>query len=355
MKEAILQILSTYTPLKNRNLSTYISGQAISLIGTWMQMTAQSWLAWELTHSAAALGVLGMMGHGPFLFVGPYVGVIADRYDRRKILIYTQFVAMCLAFTLFGLVFFHLVRFWHVLVLAGILGTVTALDSTAQQAFLGDLTGVEQVRKAVVINNNIFQLSRMFGPMLAGFAIQGLGMASAFVFNGLSFIPVLISLWIVRAEPHRKEIPAHSGHAMKQIFSLIRNQPLIQFLFFSTFMMTFFGISTFQIMPAFVSRALDGDSKMLGFLLGVSGAGALVGSALVIPLTHQAKKIGRILFYGSLVSGVGLALVGMSTVVWQAMVTMFICSVGFPVVLTNIAGLIQTLVPTEMRARMVGV
>jgi MFS family permease len=134
--------METFAPLRNRNLRIYLSGQAVSLIGTWMQITAQSWVVWRLSHSEAALGTVGMIATLPLLLLGPIAGVWADRYDRRRILVVTQTIAMVLAFILSGLVLSGLVQLWHVYVLAGLLGCVSAFDMPSQQAFIGDMAGM---------------------------------------------------------------------------------------------------------------------------------------------------------------------------------------------------------------------
>ena len=177
MPKIAFRFLDSFLPLRNWNLSVYLSGQAISLIGTWMQVTAQAWVVWSLTHSTAALGVVAMLGTLPILLLGPWTGVWADTLDRRRLLIVSQTSAMVLAITLALLVQTGVIQVWHVYVLATLLGIVTALDMPTQQAFIGDLSGMEQLRQAVVINNMLFQVSRMIGPALAGLVVARLGAA----------------------------------------------------------------------------------------------------------------------------------------------------------------------------------
>src|SRR5215475_6838775 len=160
--------VASFMPLRQRNIAIYLSGQAISLVGTWLQVTAQGWLVWELSGSAAALGIVAALATLPLLVFVPFTGPIADRYDRRKLLIGTQVVAMLLAFMLAFLVQTHLVHLLHVYLLALTLGIVTALDFPSQQAFIGDLSGMEWVRQAVNLNAIILQVSRILGPAIAG-------------------------------------------------------------------------------------------------------------------------------------------------------------------------------------------
>src|SRR2546427_967893 len=190
------RFVASFLPLRNRNLRVYLGGQAISLIGTWMQVTAQAWVVWSLSHSTAALGVVAMLGTLPILLLGPWTGVWADTLDRRRLLIVSQTSAMVLAITLALLVQTGVIQVWHVYVLATLLGIVTALDMPTQQAFIGDLSGMEQLRQAVVINNMLFQVSRMIGPALAGVVVARLGAAGAILPDRARFLPVLAPLVI---------------------------------------------------------------------------------------------------------------------------------------------------------------
>src|SRR5262245_25778126 len=170
-----MSIVSTlresFSPLKIRNFRIYLGGQAISLVGTFLQMTAQSWVIWELSHSATALGVAAMLGSLPTLVLGPWAGVWADRLDRRRLLIASQAGAMLLAFSLALLTQTGLVQLWHVYLLSALLGIITAFDVPAQQTFLGDLSGMGEIRKAINLNITMLQISRILGPALAGIII----------------------------------------------------------------------------------------------------------------------------------------------------------------------------------------
>src|SRR5437667_3158404 len=167
------------SPLRIRSVRIYLSGQVISLIGIWMQQTAQSWVVWQLSHSGTALGIAAMLAFLPTFFLGPWMGVVADRWDRRKVLIATQFSAMILAFVFAILVQTGVIALWHVFVLATLLGIVSALDFPSTQAFIGDIAGMSRVREAIILNTSIFQVSRMIAPALAGGGIGALGDASA--------------------------------------------------------------------------------------------------------------------------------------------------------------------------------
>lgn len=342
-----------FSPLKIRNFRIYLSGQAVSLVGTWLQMTAQSWVVWELSHSATALGITAMLGSLPILLMGPWAGVWADRLDRRKLLIASQTGAMILAFTLAFLTQTGLVQLWQVYVLAALLGIITAIDIPAQQTFLGDLSGMAQVRKAVNLNITMLQISRILGPALAGVIIASLGSATAFWLNGLSFIAVIISLSLVTSNQVRKPSTGHFLTEFKEGVSYVITQPRLQDLIILTILVAFFAFPVIMsLLPAVVGQVLQGDAATLSWLMMSSGAGALLGTTFLAPLTQATRRTGAVL--GGIVGWIGFWLVLFSSVAWLPllMVSLFFVSVGIPAVLTTTMGLMQVLAPPQMRARL---
>src|SRR5215510_241822 len=285
-------LITSFMPLRQRNLAIYLSGQAISLVGTWLQVTAQGWLVWDLSGSAAALGIAAALATLPLLVFVPFTGPIADRYDRRRLLIGTQVTAMLLAFMLAFLVQTHLVRLWHVYLLALLLGIVTALDFPAQQAFLGDLSGMERVRQSVNLNAILLQVSRILGPALASAIITTLGIASAFWLNGLSFATVIVSLVAVRANQSRRP---NSGSPLRDLLDslrFVRTQPRLLDILGLVMLSAFFGLGVINIMPAFASVVLRGGAQELSWLLAVSGGGALISVLIVVPLLNTVRRAG---------------------------------------------------------------
>ncbi|MBI1881719.1 MAG: MFS transporter [Chloroflexi bacterium] len=343
----------SFSPLKIRNFRIYLGGQAISLVGTWLQMTAQSWVVWELSHSATALGVTMMLGTLPVLLLGSVAGVWADRLDRRKLLIATQAGAMILAFILALLAQTGLVQLWHVYLLAALLGIITAIDIPTQQTFLGDLSGMAEVRKAINLNITMLQVSRILGPALAGLIIATMGAAMAFWLNGLSFVAVIISLWLVTSNQVRKP---HSGNFLaefKEGVSYVATQPRLQDLILLAILVTFFAFPVIMsLLPAVVGKVLHGNAATLSWLMMSSGAGALVGTMFLAPLTQASRRIGAVL--GGIVGWTGVWLLIFSEVDWLplSMASLFFVSIGIPAVLTTTMGLLQVLAPAEMRARL---
>lgn len=350
-------LVQTYTrsfdPLKNRNLRIYLGGQAVSLLGTWMQATAQSWVVWELTQSESSLGIVVMLNSLPLFLLAPWAGGIADRLNRRMILLVTQTIAMLLAFALALLVQTHLVQVWHIYTFSFILGVVAALDFPAQQAFIGDLSGMRQVRQAVTLNIMGLQVARVIGPAMAGFLLKAVGSAAAFWLNGISFMFVLFSIFMVKS--HQQEInPRGSGRGQfRETLDYIRTQPrMIDLLVFAA-LATFFGFSIFNLLPAVADHVLHGDSQTFGLLAGASGAGALVSTLFLLPLSQSAKRIGSIVGGAAIWMGVFYFLLSRSTWITLSMAAIFFVSLGMPLVLTTGLGVMQFLAPGNMRARII--
>ena len=351
MKKAFNTLIEGYSPLKLKDFRIYISGQTISMLGTWMQATAQSWVVWQISHSELQLGISAMLGFIPFIFFGPFSGVWADRLNRRRLLIWTQVSAMILAIAFAVLVQTSLIQIWHIYILSFLLGVVNTLDFPAQQAFIGDLSGMENVRKAVVINGAIVQVSRMAGPALAGWIIGALGVAPAFWINGISFIAVIASLLAIKSD---QAIHPHKGKPLSDFMAglrFIKNTPIILDLMILTLILTFFAFSVMQIMPAIATDVLHGKAELLGFLMGASGAGALVGSALIVPMTHKIKKLGLLSTASVLWSGFWYILFAISRNSYISMACMFLSALLIPIMFAVTNGLIQVTAPSHMRAR----
>lgn len=343
---------ASFSPLKIRNFRIYLGGQAVSLIGTWLQVTAQGWVVWQISQSERALGVVGMLATLPILLLGPWAGVVADRLDRRKLLIITQTAAMLLAFTLAFLIQTDLVQLWHVYLIALCLGVATALDFPAQQAFLGDLSGMSEIRKAVNMNAMVVQVSRMLGPALSGLVVERLGAALAFWLNGLSFLTVIVSLFIVRATQVRKPTSGSAGRELGDSIRFVRGHARLQDLILFVVFVTFLALPVLNIMPAFASDVLRGGADTLGLVLAASGAGALVGTLFIAPMAQAHPRAGVII--GVSLVWMGLWFLAFSRTTWLpfSMLTMFLGSMGAPMIIATALGLIQLIAPIDMRARL---
>ncbi len=344
---------SSFSPLKIRNFRLYLGGQAISLVGTWMQAAAMGWLVWQLSGSNTALGIVVALNTLPFLLLGPLAGVWADRLDRRRLIIASQSIAMALAFSLALLTQTGLVQLWHIYVLSAVLGIVNAFDMPAQQAFVGDLSGLAEVRKAVTVNAIILQMSRMVGPALAGVLIGDFGASVAFWLNGASFLFVIGSLLVIRSNQQRASSQHSTGGDFGAALGFLRSQPRIQDLISFAALLAFFGLSVFNVLPSMVTDVLHGKSELYGLLMGMSGAGALFGALVVVPLAQSLRKTGLVVAGAIVWSSLWWVLFSLSTVVPLSMLAIFLISLAAPVVLTTALGVMQLLAPPTMRARLV--
>ncbi len=360
MLSTALSVLKTYrnsfSPLRLPNFRLYLGGQAISLIGTWLQSAAQQWVVLQLTNSEAALGIAVALSTLPILLIGLWAGVWAERWDRRKLLIGTQTAAMILAFIFAALMITGVIQVWHVYVLSFALGIVSALDFPAQQAFLGDLSGMSEVRKAVNLNAMIIQISRMLGPAFAGIIIARLGVSTAFWLNGLSFLAVIVTLVLVRSQQVTSPPSGKSMlHEFSQGLKFIKNQPRIQDLLLCVVLVTFLGFSVLTIASAFAVKILHGNSETYGLLLSASGAGALIGVLFVVPIAQAAHRTGLIMIATIAWMGTWFIILASTNVSAVANLSIFMFSIGAPTVITMALGLIQLLAPPNMRARLVTV
>jgi len=345
--------IAGFSPLKIRNFRVYLSGQVVSLVGTWLQVTAQGWVVWELSHSEAALGIVNMLATLPLLLLGPWAGVLADRTDRRRLLIFTQTGAMLLAFVLALLTGLQVIQLWHVYGLALCLGVMTALDLPAQQAFLGDLSGMAEVRKAVNLNAMALQVSRIIGPAMAGFIVAQLGTSLAFGLNGISFLAVIVSLLLVRSQQVRNASKRSALGQLADGLRYVRRQPRLQDLILLVVLVTFFALSSMNILPAFAGEVLGGEADTLGFLLAASGAGALVGTMFVVPTFQSVRRLGLALGGAVMWIGGWFLVFSFTRQLPLSMLALFCGSVGAPSVIATSLGLAQVMAPPEMRARLI--
>jgi MFS family permease len=340
-----------FSTLRIRNIRVYMLGQSINLLGDWMQQTAQAWVVWELTHKATALGIVAFLSQIPFFIFGPWVGILSDRFDRRKILLLTQFLTMLFAFILAFLVQTNRLELWHVYVLALLLGTATAFNVTAEQAFIGDIAGTGNIRKAIALNNIINQLTRLIGPAIAGWLIASIGVAPAFWYNGFSVIISIVCILVIRSKQETKKAGGSGLKQFKEGLTFFHNQKLLRLIILFAAIQTFFGMSIVQLLPAYSTVVLKGNANTLGQLIGSAGAGALIGIIIVLPFVQRIKR-SCIAIGGAVIwAGTWYIIFSFSRTLPLAMICQFMASLGAANVLTFSIGLAQELTPAHMRAR----
>lgn len=345
----------SFSPFKNANFRTYLLGQGISLIGTFMQQMALQWFIWDVTQDTRWVGIVAAVTFAPAFFLMPFTGAIADRVDRRKVLIATQLIEMTLALLLALFIFLGMHVIWPVLVFALILGVTAAFNFPTQGAFIGDLSGMGEIRKAMMLYAFAIEIGRFIGPALAGLIVAQFNTATAFFLNGLSFIAVVISLSFVRAQQTRRPPSGNLLQNFGEAVRYVRQQPRIADLLLCSLSVTMFIFSSLQLAAPIADLVLHGGPQLVGYLLGASGAGALIGVLFVAPQVQRIERAGMALSAALLWSGLWLFLTSFFTWAPLTILGIFFCSVNIPVVLAGVGGLVQMLAPSDMRARLLSV
>jgi predicted MFS family arabinose efflux permease len=344
-----------FVSLGHRNYRLWFTGQTASLVGTWMQITAQGFLVFELTHSPAFLGYVGFAFGAPVWLFMLFGGVISDRMPRRNLLLTTQTTMMILAFILATLTFLGHIQPWHIVLLAFGFGVANAFDAPARQAFVVELVEREDLGNAIALNSTMFNLATAIGPAIAGVAYAVLGPGWCFTFNGISFIAVIAALLMMRLKP--QPLRTSTGTAFKELKDGVRyvvSEPIIRMLIAVASVTTIFGLSFGTLLPAWSVNILGGDSTTNGFLQSARGVGALIGALMVASLARVKIK-GKLLTLGSLIFP--LLLLVWSAMRWLPLSLLVLVGVGWGTMLVmNSANiLVQLHVPDPLRGRVMSI
>jgi MFS family permease len=288
---ALVARANTFSALRHRNFRLFIAGQAVSLSGTWMQRVAEAWLVYQLTKSPLALGIVGFATRLPVIFLSLVAGVLADRLDKRRILIVTQTVAMCQAFVLAALTFTGVVRFWHVAVLGTLLGVSESFDVPTRQSFYKDLVGGKDLMNAIALNSTIFNLARLTGPAVAGVLIASTGVGGCFLVNALSYLAVIIAYLSMRLRAQDPRV-SEEGHwnDLKEGLRYVRANPVISHAIALIGVASLFAMSYSTLLPVFATEILKGGAGTYTGLMAAAGGGALVAALTVASLGNFQRK-----------------------------------------------------------------
>ena len=335
----------------HRNYRLFFVGQLTSLIGTWMQTVAQSWLVYRMTDSAALLGLVGFASQIPILLLSPIGGAIADRHVRRRILLITQTTSMLLALLLAILTLTDNIRIWEVFALASLLGVVNAFDVPTRQAFVVEIVTRDDLPNAIALNSSMFNGARIVGPALAGLTVAAVGEGWCFLLNAASFLAVLGALLAMRLPPHQ---PIHVkgtvlNHAIEGLAYVARSVPIRSLLLLSG-MSSLTGMAYVVLMPVFAQDILHGTPMTLGALMSAAGFGALL-AALTLAMRPSLKGISTWIANGAFGFGISLSLFAASSNVWLS--AFFLVVVGYTMMLQMASSntLIQSMVPDAYRGR----
>ncbi len=341
--------------LRHRNYQLFFGGQFISVIGTWMQNVAQAWLVYRLSHSSFLLGLTGFAGQIPVFLLAPLGGYAADRWSRHRIIVGTQTASMLLAFSLSAIMFSRVVQVWHVIVLAGLLGVVNAFDIPARQAFVVQMVGREDLPNAIALNSSLFNSARIIGPAIAGVLVAVIGEAWCFFANGVSYIAVIAGLLLMRLEP-RTPAP-QTGSALAHIiegFRWVGHTRPIRAILTQLGIVSFVGMPYAVLMPIFADRILHHGAAGLGLLMGATGIGALAG-AFRLAARQGTRGLGRGVAYSAFGFGALLILFSLSRSFWLSAALLVPVGFAFITQMASSNTLVQTMVPDELRGRVMAV
>ncbi len=355
--------------LRHRNFQLFFSGQLISLVGTWMQTVAQSWLVYRMTGSGLLLGAVGFASQIPVFLVAPIGGITADRSNRQRVVIGTQIASMTLAFILAGLTLANKIQVWHIFTLAALLGVVNAFDIPGRQAFLVDMVGKDDLMNAIALNSSMFNGARVIGPAVAGVLVARLGEGWCFFANGVSYLAVITGLAMMKVHaPPRASQHASPLEHIAEGFRFVNRTAPIRALLVLLGLVSVTGMPYVVLMPIFADKILRNGGQMfasmigshdlgavrLGILMGAAGVGALLG-ALTLAARSGVKGLGRWISVCCAGFGVTLVLFALSKSFWVSV--LLLLPAGYFIMLQMAASntLIQVMVPDALRGRTMAV
>lgn len=348
--------LPTFRALRHRNYRLFFSGQIISFIGTWMHNTAQGWLVYDLTGSSAWLGLVGFLSFLPYSIFALWGGSIADRHDKRRLILLMQMLSLLVALLYAFLVWFHVITIYFIALLAFTLGVANAFDTPARQSFVVELVGKEDLSNGIALNSAMFNTARLLGPACAGLVIARFGVAWCLFANALSFVPAIATLLLIRLRPAHlaRESAPRLRHAIREILVYIRGNKTILGLLVLVGVTTIFGWSFVVVLPVFAKDILGGNAVTLGKLLSASGMGALLSAIAVASLAPRFLP-RHLVFSGLVIFIIAGATFACSRVLWLSMIAIGCMGFGLIMFYVNCNSTLQQRTPDHLRGRIMGI
>jgi MFS family permease len=351
----------SFSALRHRNFRLFWTGQMVSLIGTWTQVIARSWLVYQLAANTGQqgfwLGMVGVASSVPVLVLSLYAGVISDRVSKWRIIVTTQAASMILALILAALTFTGVVQIWHVLAISVLLGVVNAFDAPSRQAFVVEMVGKDDLVNAVALNSTVFNAARVLGPSVAGILLAVVGPAVCFLINGLSYIAVLIGLLMMHLPAFQPMPQTESAwRKLKEGLGYIRGDAVVLALLVLVGVNSFFGMTYSTLAPIFADNVLHAGESGYGLLMGAAGIGALIGALnLAVQSGRSDVRRGRLILFGGGVFSVALAGFALSGNFLLSLV--MLAGVGWSMISLNATTntVIQTSTPDHLRGRVMSV
>jgi MFS family permease len=339
--------------LRHRNYRLFFAGQTVSLVGSWMTRIATSWLVYRLTGSALLLGLVGFAGQIPSFLLSPVAGVLVDRWDRHRLLVVTQILAMLQSAALAGLALAGVINIWHVLGLSLFQGLINAFDMPARQAFVVEMVERrEDLPNAIALNSSMVNAARLLGPSIGGVIIAAVGEGWCFALDAVSYLAVIASLLLMRLGAPRRTAPkgAKVLPELRAGWRYVAGSPPIRSILLLLALVSLVGMPYTVLMPIFASTVLHGGPHTLGFLMAATGVGALLG-AVFLANRRSVLGLGRVIPLMSGLFGAGLIGFSLSRSLWLSLALLLVTGIGFMVQMAASNTLLQTLVEDDKRGR----
>ncbi|HAM99683.1 MAG TPA: MFS transporter [Marinilabiliales bacterium] len=347
-----MNLKNIFISLRSRNYRLYFFGQGVSLIGTWMQHVALSWLVYRLTGSVFLLGLIGFTSQIPTFILSPFSGVLTDRYNRLKLMTFAQvlFLLQALAITL--LVMFDAVQVWHIIALSLVFGVITAIDAPTRHSLVIDLIEKpEDLGNAIALNSAIFNAARLVGPAIAGIVIAWVGEGICFLLNTLSFVAVIYSLLAIKIPAKQNPVKADNfAKSFSEGFQYTFHTMPIRIMITHLAVLSLMGLSYIVLLPAFAKETLGGGADTLGFLMSALGAGALTG-ALYMAGRNSAFGLSRLIYVFTFLMGLVIVGAGFTTNLYLSLLLFYLGGLSMILSIAAINTFLQTIADESKRGR----
>jgi MFS family permease len=341
---------------RSRSFRIFFIGQGLSVLGSWMQTVATSWLIYRLTGSAFMLGLAAGALQFPMLFLSPIAGVWADRLDRRKLLLVVQLLAGIQGVVLAGLVFAGVVEVWHLIAVALFLGVINAIETPVRQAFLLDMVASKaDLPNAIALQSMLFNSARFIGPTLAGVVLAVAGEALCFLLNGLSYLAVVIAYWVIRVAP-RAAARAH-GPLIAEIVGGFRyafGSLAMRRIIYLLMALSLFTAPCQALMPIYAAEVFAGDSRTLGLLIGAVGLGGLTALA-ILAMRPSVRGLGQFIAGCGLLAGLALTGFALSSLFWLSLALLPLFGFGLIASVASSNTILQTIADEDKRGRIISI
>ena len=351
--ENLAGIKTLLRALRSRNYRLFVAGQSVSLVGTWMQLVAMSWLIYRLTGSAFLLGVVGFTSQIPTFLLAPVSGVLADRWNRRRLLIVTQTLAMLQAALLAAAVLSGIVQVWHIVVLSLLLGVVNAFDIPIRQSFLVEMVSrPEDLSNAIALNSSMVNGARLIGPTIAGLLVASVGEGICFILNSASYLAVLMALIAMRLAPgpHHRKHRRNVFHELREGFNYVFGFGPIRSILLLVALVSLTGMPYAVLVPVFAKEVLHGGAHTFGFLMTAAGFGAFAGT-VYLASRKSVLGLGRLIVIAAFLFAVGIAAFAVSANIPLSLVSLAVAGFGAMTLIASCNTVLQTILEEDKRGR----